>query len=80
MHTNDVDAFSVDESGLCATFSGPARVNGEPAYFVEVSTGDFGKPGAGSDVFRITLTHGGGETLYENAGVRDGGNVQMHSQ
>ena len=67
-----VGLTSVIISGTHATVRGSGVVNGTQAVEFKIDLDDLGEPGT-SDRFSITWTG------YTNAGVLNGGNVQVHA-
>ena len=56
------------------TFSGDARINGISGYTYTVCATDIGEPGAGNDLFNMTLSTG-----YSASGTLGGGNIEIHN-
>ncbi|MGR8931011.1 MAG: choice-of-anchor P family protein [Gammaproteobacteria bacterium] len=69
--TVDVDTFQI--SGDCATFTGVTKDGLD--YNVEAC--DKGEPGT-DDTFSLELYNGGVTPIYQNSGVIDHGNIQLH--
>lgn len=68
------------KSGVCATFSGPAKVNGvDDGSTYTVDACDRQEPGVRHDEIRMTLTNAGGTQTYQRGpSVLSGGNIQAH--
>lgn len=67
---------SITFFGNCASFTGDAKVNGQPGYRFRVDTCDNAEPGAGRDSFAISVT--GPSFGYSKGGLLTDGNVQLH--
>ncbi len=77
VHSTGINSYS--SGGVCATFSGTARVNNADGYrFTVRQACDIGEPGAGRDTFEISV-----EGLYSStnqfpSSQLTGGNLQLH--
>lgn len=61
-------------------FGGPGSINGQSGYFIDVCVEDNGEPGnqpKGTDFFDIEI-YSGLVLIYDNQGLLEGGNIQVH--
>ncbi|MGR9035018.1 MAG: choice-of-anchor P family protein [Gammaproteobacteria bacterium] len=72
VHGYDVTEFAVSE--VCATWKGPAKVNGVDGYNFTATACDNGEPGKDADKFSIDVSDGYGNSDK----TLQGGNIQLH--
>src|SRR4029077_2128138 len=69
---------SITFAGNCASFTGNAKVNGQPAYRFRVSACDNAEPGAGKDTFSIRVTGPNNFAYSKGPAPITEGNIQLH--
>ena len=69
---------SVTFAGNCASFTGDAKVNGQPGYRFRVDACDNADPGAGMDTFGIRVTGPGNFVYSKGPAPITEGNIQIH--
>ena len=69
---------SVTFAGNCASFTGDAKVNGQPGYRFRVDACDNADPGAGMDTFGIRVTGPGTFVYSKGPAPITEGNIQIH--